>query len=117
MLILRTCCGADDPCPVFRSALSLLHSFGVEPSMHLDSYSYYFGFQLPREWKLDDRIAFHQALNDGVASDENTQFCISCGSIISPLKSKCCMNCKNVYKICGDCERDKIGCTSCQQHT
>ena len=115
MLRLRTCCGANDPCDLFRNMLSLLHSFGIEPEMNVDHLSYYFDFQLPKEWNLEYRTSFHREINENIEVDENVPFCICCGAIISPLKRKCCVRCKNTYSICRDCNRakDLADCNFC----
>lgn len=113
---LKTCCGADNPCDMFRELLSILHSFGIEPAMLADYKGYFFQFPMPKDWEIEDRIAFHQQINEGYEFDKKTPQCISCGGIIIPLSKKCCMRCKNTYCICSDCNRAKVlhDCTYCQ---
>jgi len=109
-----TCC-PHEGCGGFQSALSFLHSWGIEPEIAVDDTGHYFAFELPTDWPESKRRKFcwlftqktsgvrckcGQWLNEDCEGKVLEVKCKRCGAI-----SEWCLSCikpKDIY--CDKCE-------------
>lgn len=100
---LYTCC-PHDTCGSFQSALNWLKSHGIEPSLEHDGKHHFFDFDVPENWKLEQRIEFRWEL---AHKTHGLVFC-RCGEWLDENKEG------QVGKLtCKDCGREYLFCEKC----
>ena len=58
---LYTCCPKEG-CGAFQESLSLLKSYGIEPSIKADDDGHYFEFKISNKWRLNKIRSLNKAL-------------------------------------------------------